>query len=261
MTAFDAQSIEIGIPYARAFELIADPLTLPEWTHAFASVSGGRAVMRTPAGTATVDLVVTSSREDGVIDWKMTFGDGQVARAWSRLVPHRDRTGDLQLRAAGPAGAARGPRGNARGAIEGVGERAGDAGAPAGATRRDGDMTEVSLEALVEDARAGNRRALNALVERVQQPIHTLAVRMLWHPEDARDATQEDPGPHCHPSWNVPRGEPVHDVGVPSRRELSAHVPSEPNRGAGLHLRAIRQRAGRRSSPRFRSATNGPLIG
>jgi len=52
-------------------------------------------------------------------------------------------------------------------------------------------VTEKSLEALVQDARAGNREALNSLVERVQQPIYGLAVRMLWHPEDARDATQE----------------------------------------------------------------------
>lgn len=90
MKTFDVQSIEIGTSCTRAFEYIAEPSTLPEWTHAFASVSGRRAVMRTPAGTADVDLEVSSSREDGVIDWKMTFGDGQVARAWSRLVPHGD---------------------------------------------------------------------------------------------------------------------------------------------------------------------------
>jgi RNA polymerase sigma factor (sigma-70 family) len=52
-------------------------------------------------------------------------------------------------------------------------------------------VIDLSLETLVDEARAGNRHALNDLVERIQQPIYGLAVRMLWHPEDARDATQE----------------------------------------------------------------------
>jgi hypothetical protein len=90
MKTFDVQTVEIGSPFARAFEYIADPSMLPEWTHAFASVKGRRAVMRTPAGAADVDLEVTSSRDGGVIDWKMTFPDGQIAKAWSRLVPHGD---------------------------------------------------------------------------------------------------------------------------------------------------------------------------
>jgi len=90
MKTFDVQSIELGIPVARAFEYIADPRRLPEWTHTFASVEGRRAVMRTPAGTADVNVEVACSRETGVIDWAITFPDGHVARAWSRLVPHGD---------------------------------------------------------------------------------------------------------------------------------------------------------------------------
>jgi RNA polymerase sigma factor (sigma-70 family) len=47
------------------------------------------------------------------------------------------------------------------------------------------------LEALVARARDGNRESLERLVEGIQRPVYNLAVRMLWHPEDARDATQE----------------------------------------------------------------------
>lgn len=47
------------------------------------------------------------------------------------------------------------------------------------------------LETLVERARAGDRESLEQVVLRVQRPIYNLALRMLWHPEDARDATQE----------------------------------------------------------------------
>jgi RNA polymerase sigma factor (sigma-70 family) len=47
------------------------------------------------------------------------------------------------------------------------------------------------LELLVARARHGDRASLERLVEQLQQPVYNLALRMLWHPEDARDATQE----------------------------------------------------------------------
>ena len=47
------------------------------------------------------------------------------------------------------------------------------------------------LEALVAQARNGDRESLERLVDRIQRPVYNLALRMLWHPEDARDATQE----------------------------------------------------------------------
>jgi RNA polymerase sigma factor (sigma-70 family) len=47
------------------------------------------------------------------------------------------------------------------------------------------------LEALVERARSGDRESLERVVEQIQRPVYNLALRMLWHPEDARDATQE----------------------------------------------------------------------
>jgi RNA polymerase sigma factor (sigma-70 family) len=50
---------------------------------------------------------------------------------------------------------------------------------------------KAELEQLVALAQAGNSEALEQLVERIQGQIYGLALRMLWHPEDARDATQE----------------------------------------------------------------------
>jgi DNA-directed RNA polymerase specialized sigma24 family protein len=47
------------------------------------------------------------------------------------------------------------------------------------------------LEALGERARNGDREGLAQVVEQIQGPIYNLALRMLWHPEDARDATQD----------------------------------------------------------------------
>ena len=87
MRDFDVQAIEIAGPFERAFRYVADPTTLPEWTHAFRSVSGGRAMLETPKGAVEVGLEVRASLESGTVDWIMTFPDGSVGRAFSRLVP------------------------------------------------------------------------------------------------------------------------------------------------------------------------------
>lgn len=52
-------------------------------------------------------------------------------------------------------------------------------------------MSEPRLEDLVREARRGDRGALRELVRRIQDDVYGLAVRMLWHPADAEDATQE----------------------------------------------------------------------
>ena len=62
----------------------------PAWrrrTRAFRSVSGGRATLATPKGSIEVGLEARPSLEWGTVDWIMTFPDGSVGRAFSRLVP------------------------------------------------------------------------------------------------------------------------------------------------------------------------------
>ena len=86
MKRFDVQGIALEVKQARAFAFIADPMHLPKWTDAFASVSDGRAVMRTPGGEIVIDLDVDASAERGTIDWRMRFPDGSLATAYSRVV-------------------------------------------------------------------------------------------------------------------------------------------------------------------------------
>ena len=43
----------------------------------------------------------------------------------------------------------------------------------------------------VERAKAGDRGALESVVRAVRQDVYALALRFLWHPQDAEDATQE----------------------------------------------------------------------
>jgi RNA polymerase sigma factor (sigma-70 family) len=53
------------------------------------------------------------------------------------------------------------------------------------------DQQDQDDQVLVARARAGYRPALEALISRHQAWIYNVAVRMLGHPEDAEDATQE----------------------------------------------------------------------
>jgi polyketide cyclase/dehydrase/lipid transport protein len=86
MKTFDVQGIDLNVPRSKALAFIADPAQLPRWTNAFASVSPGQAVMRTPKGEVTIDLEVEASPEHGTVDWRMTFPDRSVATAFSRVV-------------------------------------------------------------------------------------------------------------------------------------------------------------------------------
>jgi hypothetical protein len=85
MRVHEVRSIEIEAPYDHAFQFIADAQTLPRWAHAFERIEDGRAWLRTPNGTAEIALAVHSSQEHGTVDWEMTFADGSVATAMSRL--------------------------------------------------------------------------------------------------------------------------------------------------------------------------------
>lgn len=50
---------------------------------------------------------------------------------------------------------------------------------------------EPRLDHVVAQAREGDEEALEAVIQAIQDRIYNLALRMLWHPSDAEDATQE----------------------------------------------------------------------
>jgi hypothetical protein len=90
MTPFDVQAIGIRRPYEEVFRYVADPGTLPLWTHAFAKVERGRAELQTPSGAVTIDLEVVANADVGTVDWIMAFPDGSVGRAHARVVRNVD---------------------------------------------------------------------------------------------------------------------------------------------------------------------------
>lgn len=49
----------------------------------------------------------------------------------------------------------------------------------------------MTIESLVKKAKRGDKKALKSLIEAIQDRIYNLAIRMVGHPADAEDATQE----------------------------------------------------------------------
>lgn len=87
MDSFRVESVRIKTTREKAFRYISDLKKLPEWTTAFKQVQNGKATMATPAGAVEVGLRVNASASEGTIDWHMTFPDGGVASAYSRVMP------------------------------------------------------------------------------------------------------------------------------------------------------------------------------
>jgi len=86
MKTYDVQSIEMDVAPRKAFDVIADPTQLPRWAEAFESADRTSARLRTPDGVVPISLVTDALAAAGTIDWQMTFPDGTVARAHSRVV-------------------------------------------------------------------------------------------------------------------------------------------------------------------------------
>lgn len=85
MKTHDVQSISIAKPRSEVFAYIANPANLPEWTNAFKSADAERAELVTPNGAVPIQLETRASAEHGTIDWIMTFPDGSIGAAYSRV--------------------------------------------------------------------------------------------------------------------------------------------------------------------------------
>ena len=87
MKTFDVQSIGIEKPAAEVYEFVAKPQNLTEWTNAFARADETSADLVTPNGAVPIKLNTIANAASGSIDWHMTFPDGSVGTAFSRVTP------------------------------------------------------------------------------------------------------------------------------------------------------------------------------
>jgi hypothetical protein len=85
MKMFDVQSIEIMAPRESVFAFLREPGNLPKWAQAFVFAGEGRARLATPSGSIDIALDVSVESGAGTVDWRLTFPDGGVALAQSRV--------------------------------------------------------------------------------------------------------------------------------------------------------------------------------
>ena len=85
MPMFDVQGIEILASPRKVFEFLREPGNLPHWTRAFVSAEDHSARLETTDGSVDVGLKVIADAETGVVDWRLTFPDGGVGIAQSRV--------------------------------------------------------------------------------------------------------------------------------------------------------------------------------
>lgn len=90
MKTHDVQSIAIARPSQLVFDFVANPANLPKWTNAFKRADGESADLVTPAGAVPIRLDTRARAAEGTVDWHMTFPDGSVGSAYSRVTPDGD---------------------------------------------------------------------------------------------------------------------------------------------------------------------------
>ena len=90
MKTHDIQSVSINKSAKTVFGYIADPSNLPEWTNAFARADETTADLVTPNGAVPIQLNTVTNEARGTVDWEMTFPDGSVGVAYSRVTPEGD---------------------------------------------------------------------------------------------------------------------------------------------------------------------------
>ncbi|WP_269583135.1 SRPBCC family protein [Roseibium sp. Sym1] len=87
MKTHDVQSVSIAQPARIVFDYVAKPENLPKWTNAFRRADGKSADLVTGGGAVQIGLETRTQAETGTVDWKLTFPDGSVGTAWSRVTP------------------------------------------------------------------------------------------------------------------------------------------------------------------------------
>ncbi|PCE66317.1 hypothetical protein [Sediminicola luteus] len=82
---YDVQDIEIHVAPDLAYQFIAEPTNVPKWAIGFSKVNGSTALMETPQGKVEIGLEMKSNPELRTVDTLMTFPDGSVGQAFSRI--------------------------------------------------------------------------------------------------------------------------------------------------------------------------------
>ena len=187
MRTFEVHGIEIQAARDKLFNFVKNPANLPAWAHGFKSADEARARLETPAGAVDIRLRTDADSKTGTVDWTLQFPDRSIALAQSRVTETTRGTCIYSFVLHAPPVPARAGGRGARPAERHVAPGARGAEGADGGVMADG----ATLEDLARRAVGGDRDAVHGLVRALQSDVYALALRMLWHREDAEDATQE----------------------------------------------------------------------
>ena len=161
-------------------------------------------------------LDVSADGQAGTVDWRLTFPDGGVGLAQSRVTRTTRGTCIYTFVLHAPPVALEQVEGALEAQSAHLTFRTGDAEIVDGRS-----MTQpVALEDLARQALDGDRNAVEQLVRDLQGDVYGLALRMLWNREDAEDATQEILVSRRDSPGAVRLSQHAQDVGLPDRRQL-----------------------------------------
>ncbi|MEL7424911.1 MAG: SRPBCC family protein [Bacteroidota bacterium] len=82
---YDVQDIAINAHPDTVFQFLAEPTNVPKWARGFSEVNGETAFMETPNGKMKIGMKMYSEPTFRTIDTVMTFPDGSVGKAFSRV--------------------------------------------------------------------------------------------------------------------------------------------------------------------------------
>ena len=182
----DTQAVTIAADPKEVLAFVGDGDNLPRWAIGFAKSvrpDGDRWIVTT--GQGEVPTRIDVDERTGTVDFHMEPAAGAVATAFSRVVPNGDgaELTFTQLQQPGT------PDEVFEQLVAAVAHELvaleGDAGGRMSA------LTDVELRRLAFAAGEGDPDALALVLDAVRDDLYRLALRMLWHPEDAEDATQE----------------------------------------------------------------------
>lgn len=84
-THYDVQHIAINASTTTVFNFLAIPENTAKWAKAFSKIKNEKALLQSPVGEVEIGFKVISNNNAGTIDYLMTFPDGSIGKAFSRV--------------------------------------------------------------------------------------------------------------------------------------------------------------------------------
>jgi hypothetical protein len=83
---YEVINVGINVSYGKVFDFVSKPQNLVLWTKTFVKADDKTAVINTPDGELNIKLETIISKDFGTVDCIMTMPDGNIEKAFSRVI-------------------------------------------------------------------------------------------------------------------------------------------------------------------------------